>query len=82
MLRLPGLKQATGKGTSSSYADIRGGLLTKGVPLGNRAVGWPAGEVAQIMTARAAGFSEAQIRALVQRLHEARAAAGAALLAS
>jgi prophage regulatory protein len=38
-------------------------------------VGFPAGEVAALNTARIAGKSEAELRALVAKLHAARVAA-------
>lgn len=61
-----------GKSRSSIYADMKDGLLTPGVKLGARAVGWPEREVAAINAARIAGKSSKEIRALVKRLVSAR----------
>lgn len=72
MLRLPALKAETGKGRSTLYTDIQRGLLTKPVPLGPRAVGWPSEEIKAINAARIAGKPEAEIKALVKRLEIAR----------
>lgn len=72
MLRLPALKAETGKGRSTIYSDIQRGLLTKPVPIGLRAVGWPSNEVQAINAARIAGKSESDIQALVRRLEDAR----------
>jgi prophage regulatory protein len=52
------------------------GLMTPGVALGIRSVGWPQNELDQIAAARIAGKSETEIRALVQDLIAARADAG------
>lgn len=72
ILRLPRVLEACGKGRSSHYADISAGLFTKPVPIGARAVGWPANEVQAINAARIAGKPEGDIRALVSRLEESR----------
>jgi len=43
------------------------------VPIGERSVGWPDGEVKAINAARIAGKSDAELRELVTRLHAKRA---------
>jgi prophage regulatory protein len=48
------------------------------VRLGPRSVGWPASEVAAINTARIAGMTDDEIRALVVKLEAARKAAASA----
>lgn len=74
ILRMPAVKAATGhRSHASIYNAIRAGLFTKPVPIGERAVGWPANEVQAINAARIAGKSESEIRDLVQRLHAKRA---------
>ena len=64
-----------GRSRSAHYLDIQQGLFTRAVPIGARAVGWPASEVAAINAARIAGKSDQEIRALVVKLEAARKAA-------
>lgn len=72
ILRRRQLELVRGESRSTIYLRIAQGLLTKPVRLGARAVGWPAGEVAMLNSARVSGKSDAEIRALVQRLQAAR----------
>ena len=73
ILRMPAVKAETGhRSHASIYNAIRAGLFTKPVPIGERSVGWPDGEVKAINAARIAGKSAAEIRELVQRLHAKR----------
>lgn len=72
ILRLRSVKAESGYPRSTLYLRISQGLWTKPVSLGERAVGWPADEVAAINAARIAGKSDTEIRALVERLHAAR----------
>jgi prophage regulatory protein len=72
MLRLPALKAETGKGRSTLYSDIQRGLLTRPVPIGIRAVGWPESEIHAINAARISGKTDAEIQQLVKRLEAAR----------
>lgn len=58
--------------TSLSNA-IKAGLLTKPIPIGARAVGFPDYEVEAINAARIAGKTDDDIRALVEYLHGQRA---------
>jgi prophage regulatory protein len=60
------------RATSTAYADVRKGLLPPPVKLGPRRSGWPAHEIQQIFAARAAGWDENNIRALVLALMKAR----------
>lgn len=74
ILRMPAVKAETGhRSHASIYNAVRAGLFTKPVPIGQRAVGWPSDEVLAITAARIAGKSEAELRGLVDRLHELRA---------
>lgn len=74
ILRKPEVKIVRGwRSDSSVTSAVRAGLLTKPVKTGKRAVGWPDYEVKAITTALIAGKSDADIRALVTRLHTQRA---------
>lgn len=79
-LRLPAVKSAFGYSSDGAvYQNVYAGLLPKPVKVGPRASAWPEVEIGQILTARAGGASDDQIRALVNKLHDARKAAWAAL---
>jgi prophage regulatory protein len=54
---------------ASVYNDIRAGLFTTGVAIGQRSKGWPDYEVKAIAAARIAGKTDAEIRELVNQLH-------------
>ncbi|HRD83628.1 MAG TPA: AlpA family phage regulatory protein [Rubrivivax sp.] len=77
LLRLPAVKGQSGYSRSTIYLRMSQGLWTHPVSLGARAVAWPAGDVAALNTARIAGKSDDQIRALVLKLEAARQSAGA-----
>jgi len=70
--RLPETLRLRGKSKTRHYADVAEGLFPPPIPLGPRAVGWPEDEVAAVTTARAAGYSDSQIRELVAALVAAR----------
>jgi prophage regulatory protein len=73
---MPAVKAETGHSSHASiYNSIHAGLFTMPVCIGERSVGWPSDEVEAINSARIAGQSDAQIRALVNTLHTARCAA-------
>ena len=73
ILRMPAVKAETGhRSHASIYTAIKAGLFTAGVAIGQRSVGWPSEEVAAINAARIAGKSDADIKALVIRLHAKR----------
>lgn len=57
------------------YKQIKEGLFPPGVKLGVRRVAWPDYETEQVLKARIAGQSDAQIRELVRRLIADRSAA-------
>lgn len=74
ILRMPAVKGRAGhRSDASIYNAIRDGLFTTGVAIGQRAKGWPDYEVDAIITARIAGKSDDEIRALVKTLHARRA---------
>ena len=73
ILRKPAVKAELGFRSDTSVASsVRAGLLTKPIFLAQRSVGWPDYEIKAITAARIAGKSEADIRALVTRLHTQR----------
>lgn len=72
ILRLPAVKSESGHSRSTIYLRIAQGLWTKPVSLGGRSVGWPASEVSTLLTARIAGKTDDEIRALVVKLEAAR----------
>lgn len=72
ILRLPTVLRIRGRSRSSHYLDIKQGLFTHPVSIGTRAVGWPDDEVTTLNSARIAGISEVEIRALVIKLEIAR----------
>ena len=74
MLRVPVVNGKMGfTSPTSFYNAVRAGLLTKPVKIGERAVGLPDFEVEEILKYRVAGKSDADIIALVNRLHAKRA---------
>ena len=75
ILRLPAVLRERGRSRSAHYMDIQQGLFTPPVPIGARAVGWPADELVALNAARIAGKSDDEIRALVVKLEAARKAA-------
>lgn len=72
ILRLPTVLRERGRSRSAHYMDIQQGLFTPPVPIGARAVGWPAAELAMLNAARIAGKTDDEIRALVAKLEAAR----------
>ena len=73
ILRLPSVKEQTGhRSDTSIYNAIRAGVFSRGKAIGQRARGWPSGDMAAINQARIAGKSDAEIRELVKTLHAKR----------
>lgn len=72
ILRLPAVKTESGLSRSTIYLRIKQGLFPKPIRLGERAAGWPAFEVAALNSARIAGRTDEEIRALVLKLEAAR----------
>ena len=70
--RQPTVTTETGLPRSTLYRRISEGLWTSPVRLSARSVGWPAQEVCALNSARIAGKSDNEIRALVARLEAAR----------
>lgn len=74
LLRLPAVINATGLARPTLYVRIKRGLFPVGVKLSERAVAWPKHEVDAINAARIAGKSDEEIRELVTKLEQQRAA--------
>lgn len=73
ILRIADVKAATGICSHTTiYSAIEAGTFPDSIPVGSRAVGWPADEVQAVVAARVAGADDAELRALVQQLHAAR----------
>lgn len=64
---------ATGLARATIYLRIKQGLLPAPVKLGERAVAWPANEIAALNAARISGKSDDEIRSLVAALGQQRA---------
>ncbi|MDO9271367.1 MAG: AlpA family phage regulatory protein [Methylobacter sp.] len=74
LVRLPIVKQATGKSRTTIYRDIEKGLMTRPVKIGGDRSAWPQSEIVAINQARVAGKSDNEIKALVVSLEVARVA--------
>jgi prophage regulatory protein len=74
IIRLPKVLAISGCSRSYVYQLISEGLWPKSIRLGVRAVGWPESEVMAVCAARIAGKSEAEIRRLIEQLHDLRSA--------
>jgi prophage regulatory protein len=73
ILRMQAVKTVTGhRSHASIYGAIRDGLFTKPVSIGKRSVGWPDDEIQKICDARIAGYSDNQMKQLVEQLHAER----------
>ena len=71
-LRIPVVLKRRGVSRSAHYADIKGGLFPRPVPIGLRSVAHPDYEVDALNAATIAGRCGDEIRALVLRLEAAR----------
>ncbi len=72
ILRIPVVLHLRGRSRSGHYLDIQQGLFPHPVKIGLRATGHPEHEVEAINSARIAGKTEEEIRALVVKLESAR----------
>ncbi len=73
ILRIEGVLEETGhRSHATIYSNVKDGLFTRPIKIGQRAVGWPLSEVHAINAARIAGLTDVQIRALVEQLHSQR----------
>jgi prophage regulatory protein len=70
ILRIEECKKKAGyRSNASIYKMITDGLWPRSIRIGQRSVGWPEFEVDQICKARVAGYTDEQIRSLVDALH-------------
>ena len=66
--RIPASINKFGVAKSTWYAWVKLGLMTPGISLGARSVGWPDFELDAILAARIAGKSEGEIKELIKKL--------------
>lgn len=69
LLRRGKVESISGLARSTIYRRIQNKTFPAPVRLGGGIVGWPAAEIFEINKARIAGAADAEIRALVERLH-------------
>lgn len=74
LVRLPVLREATGKSRTTIYRDIEKGLMTRPVKIGGDRSAWPQSEIVAINQARVAGKPDDEIKALVISLEALRVA--------
>jgi prophage regulatory protein len=72
IVRLPGVERETGNRHSAIYLGVQRETITPPVSAGGRSKGWLEYELAAILTARAAGATDDDLRPLVRGLIKAR----------
>ncbi len=82
LLREPAVLDIIGRGRTYLWAAVRAGCIPAPVRVGAKAVAWPRSEITTIVSARIAGLTDDQIRALVLRLEARRRALADELLAN
>jgi predicted DNA-binding transcriptional regulator AlpA len=70
--RISDVSKLLGIAIPTIYAHISKGIWPRGIAIGQRAVAWKASEIDSMIAARTAGKSEAEIRALVNSIHDGR----------
>jgi prophage regulatory protein len=73
LIRRPAVSQKTGLPETTVYRRINAGLFPSPIQIGPNSVAWPEHEVNAVLAARIAGLPDAEIKALVAKLHRARA---------
>lgn len=73
LLRRPTVTERTGFPESTLHRIVTEGLFTRPLKIGPNSTAWPSTEVNALVAARIAGLSDDAIRALVTRMHKARA---------
>jgi prophage regulatory protein len=66
------MKAAGYPSKTSIYTRIKAGTWTKPIAVSAKTVGWPAGEVLALCSARIAGADDQVLQALVAKLHTKR----------
>lgn len=74
MIRWSEFKQKVGRGRSTTWRDVRAGLMPPSIALGPKCQAWVESEVDAVLAARVAGATEGQIKQLVKQLVAARRA--------
>ena len=82
ILRKPEVIQITGLSNTSLFERTKDRLFPTSISLGGRAIGYLEHEVAAVVTARAAGYNDEQIRNLVKLLILKRQESADALMSS
>jgi len=84
ILRIDSVLARSGNSRTQHFDGVRNGTYPPPISIGNggRAKGWLEDEVDAINAARAAGYSDAELRDLVARLVGARQAKAAAIIES
>ena len=77
ILRFPDLRKGYGLARGTVYENIYRGTFPTPIRISTRSVGFLQSEVEQVFRARVAGKTDADIRTLVCKIHEARKTAGA-----
>lgn len=73
LLKKPAVLEERGCSHSQLYREIKGKLMTPGIPKGRRQVAWPAHEVDAINRAEISGMTIDERKALVRQLVAQRA---------
>lgn len=68
LIKKPEVLQLTAKSNTTLYSDIKLGLMTPPVPIGENSVAWPEHEINAINSARVAGKSKDELRTIVADL--------------
>ncbi|MGQ8365313.1 helix-turn-helix transcriptional regulator [Glaciecola sp. 1036] len=80
ILRKPEVIKITGLSNTSIFERTKDGLFPSSVSLGGRAIGYIEHEIRAVLTARAAGHSDQQVRELINSLHKQRLESGNRLI--
>ena len=66
IIRRPEVLTKLGRSKSALYNDVKSGLFVPPISIGARAVGWVESECDKVIQAMIAGYSEQQLKDLVQ----------------
>ncbi|WP_289107732.1 AlpA family phage regulatory protein [uncultured Pseudoalteromonas sp.] len=68
IIRRPEVLEKTGRSKSALYNDLKRGLFVPPISIGARSVGWVESECDKVIQAMIAGYSEQQLKSLVQNI--------------